>query len=224
MGDLMRSQFKFKTGIFGCEGWEAFSDGDFCLDEAKTQCVTKMPNAEGEFSALTRMDKPEKYVNAPLFYQVWKALRDHGNYQHHDWTIKVDPQTVFLPQRLRDLVSDKTKFKDVQTEQGNYFENCPGVLSGMFGNIEVTNLKAFTVFMTGLEDCKLTLCWRNTDDCKKDWNYGPWVKISSCRSAWTRTACRSSRASSSRRAAPARSSGQRQRRRTRITCRHVVQV
>jgi len=172
--DLMRSQFKFNTGIFGCEGWEAFSDGDFCLDGAKTQCVTKMPNAEGEFTALTRMDKPEKYVNTPLFYQVWKALRDHGNYQHHDWTVKADPQTVFLPQRLRDFFSDKTKFKGVQTEQGNYFENCPGVLSGMFGNLEVTNLKAFTVFMTELEDCKLSLCWRNTDDCKKDWNYGPW--------------------------------------------------
>jgi len=172
--DLMMSQFKFKVGIFGCEGWEAFSDGDFCLDKSKNQCVTKMPDVEGEFADLTRMDKPDKYVNTPLFYQVWKALRDHGNYQYHDWTVKVDPQTVFLPERLRNFLTDKSTFKGVQTEQGNYFENCPGVESGMFGNIEVTNLKAFSVFMTQLEDCKISLCWRSTDDCKKDWKYGPW--------------------------------------------------
>lgn len=172
--DLMISQFKFKVGIFGCEGWEAFSDGDFCLDKSTKLCVTKMPDVEGEFAALTRVDKPQKYVNTPLFYQVWKALRDHGNYQYHDWTVKVDPQTVFLPQRLRNFLSDPSNMKGIQTEQGNYFENCPGVESGFFGNIEVLNLKAFTVFMTQLEDCKLSLCWRSTDDCKKDWKYGPW--------------------------------------------------
>jgi len=172
--DLMRSAFKFKVGIFGCEGWEAFSDGDFCLDKGNTLCVTKMPDVEGEFGALTRLDKPQKYVNTPLYYQVWKALRDHGNYQYHDWTVKVDPQTVFLPERLRNFLTDKSKMKGVQTEQGDYFENCPGVESGMFGNIEVLNLKAFSVFMTQLEDCKISLCWRSTDDCKKDWKYGPW--------------------------------------------------
>jgi len=134
----------------------------------------KMPDVEGEFAALTRVDRPQKYVNTPLFYQVWKALRDHGNYQYHDWTVKVDPQTVFLPQRLRNFLSDPSNMKAVQTEQGNYFENCPGVVSGLFGNIEVTNLKAFSVLMTQLEDCKMSLCWRSTDDCKKDWLYGPW--------------------------------------------------
>jgi hypothetical protein len=171
--DLMMSQFKFRVGIFGCEGWEAFSDGDFCLDKGKNVCVTMMPDVEGEFTALTRTDKPEKYVNTPLFYQVWKALRDHGNYQYHDWTVKVDPQTVFLPERLRNFLTDKSTIKGVQTEQGNYFENCRGVQWGMFGNIEVTNLKAFTVFMTQLEDCKMSFCWRATDDCKKDWKFGP---------------------------------------------------
>lgn len=129
----------------------------------------KMPDVEGEFHSLARRDRPWKYVNTPLFYQVWKAIRDHGKYQKHDYSVKVDPQTVFIPSRLTSWLATQ-----VQTERGNYWENCKGVDSGFFGNIEVMNLKAMTVFLVHLEDCKLKLCWRSTPDCRGDWKYGPW--------------------------------------------------
>lgn len=165
--ELLQAQSRFNVSIFGCGDSEVFSDADIALEGGHKP--TKVLDAEGEFHALTRIDKPWKYVNTPLFYQVWKAIRDHGKYQQKDYTVKADPQTVFLPSRLSGWLATQA-----QTERGNYWENCKNVDSGFFGNIEVINLKAMTVFLDNLEDCKLSLCWRATKDCRKDWKWGPW--------------------------------------------------
>lgn len=164
---LLQAQSRFNVSIFACGEFEVFTDVDISLPGNRN--YTKVLDVEGEFKKLTRLDKPWKYVNTPVFYQVWKAIRDHGLYQNKDYTVKVDPVTVFIPSRLVGFLANQ-----VQTERGDFFENCRGVDSGYFGNIEVVNLKAMTVFLVHLEDCKLTLCWQSTDDCKKDWKYGPW--------------------------------------------------
>jgi len=167
---LLKTQLKYGASIFGCDSWEVFSDVDAQLTPGPPVelWATKVLNVEGEFYQLLRQDKP-KYINTPIFYQVWKSIRDHGKYQNWAWTVKVDPPTVFIPQRLRDYVGTQG-----QTPEGDYYENCQDVQSGFFGNIELTNLKAFTVFMTTLEDCKLSLCWKSEDKCRGDWKWGPW--------------------------------------------------
>lgn len=40
-------------------------------------------------------------LNAPVFHQVWQQVFKEGTYRRHDWTVKLDPDTVFLPDRLR---------------------------------------------------------------------------------------------------------------------------
>jgi len=165
--ELLMTQSRFNVSIFGCGASEVFSDVDISIGAGRR--TTKVLDPEGEFHALTRRDKPWKYVNTPIFYQVWKAIRDHGTYQGYDYTVKVDPATVFIPSRLTSWLVTQ-----VQTERGNYWETCKNVQEGFFGNLEVFNLKAITVLLTNVEDCKLTLCWRNTPDCAGDWKFGPW--------------------------------------------------
>jgi len=165
--DLLRAQYKFKTSIFGCNDWEVFSDVD--AEFGPGMSAVKLIDVDNEFTKLVRWDKKSKYVNTPVFYQAWKAIRDHGKYEKQDWTVKVDPQTVFIPSRLTGFLATQG-----QTENGDFFENCKGVFAGYFGNIEVVDKKAMKVFLNELEDCKLQLCWQSTDDCKGDWKFGPW--------------------------------------------------
>merc|ERR1719183_927820 len=40
-------------------------------------------------------------MNTEIFMAVWTAVIMLGRFQDHDWTIKADPDTVFLPARLR---------------------------------------------------------------------------------------------------------------------------
>merc|ERR1712117_841702 len=72
------------AGIFSCEQWDVF----------------------GDFHQLKRKDSGT-WVNWGIFYQAWVKIRDIGKWQAADWTIKVDADAVFVPQRLRTWLSSK---------------------------------------------------------------------------------------------------------------------
>jgi len=40
-------------------------------------------------------------VNTEVFVQVWRNVKQDGQYKSFDWTVKVDPDNVFFPDRLR---------------------------------------------------------------------------------------------------------------------------
>jgi len=40
-------------------------------------------------------------VNAVVFLKMWQEVFKEERYMEHDWTVKVDPDTVWLPDRLR---------------------------------------------------------------------------------------------------------------------------
>merc|ERR1712045_699550 len=44
------------------------------------------------------------WVNTGMFIQVWKAIADTGVHAGMDWVVKVDPDAVFVPERLRDRI------------------------------------------------------------------------------------------------------------------------
>lgn len=169
--DLIRTQLRFGAGIFACQQWDVFADTKMQLTPGPPAelFAIQVSDVEGEFKLLTRRDKPDHYVNTPLYYQVWQALQKSGKYASADWTVKVDPATVFLPQRLIGFLNGQPGVPS----GGAYYENCKGVDSGYFGNIELTSKAAMTTFLANLKTCKLTLCWQGKVDCE-NWKYGPW--------------------------------------------------
>lgn len=167
---LLRTQLRFGVGLFACPKWEVFSDQETELSPGPPTPLwaSVVKDLDGEFHKFTRKDKPYKWVNTPLFYQVWLAIRHNSRHVGSNWIVKVDPPTVFMPDKLAAHLATKSI-----PSTGVYFENCKGVDSGFFGNLEVISANAFTAFLDKLEDCKLNLCWDGKEDCEK-WKYGAW--------------------------------------------------
>lgn len=162
----MRTQLHIGASIFGCGSWDVYSDVEVMLSPGPPIRLStkRVLDVEGEFHILRRQNG-NGWVNTPFFYMIWKRIRTDGRWQHKDWTVKVDPDAVFLPQRLVGHLATQGV-----TEHGIYFENCKNVDSGFFGSLEVYSNKAFAVLLANLEDCKLNLCWKG--GC--GWKWGPW--------------------------------------------------
>jgi len=84
MTAIMKKQEEKKVGVFACAdhaiwGWKANSKHGMSKQFWKTV-------AETDFY---------------LFLDVWKHVKEDGRYKAHDFTVKVDPATVFIPSRLQ---------------------------------------------------------------------------------------------------------------------------
>jgi len=168
---ILQTQLKNGVGLFACNDWEVFSDKSVQLSPAITSTV--LPN-NADYGKFFRMDKPDHYVNTPLFVEAWRKLKADGRWSAMSWVVKVDPPTVFMPWNLRAALSSK-----MDTATGVYFQNCAGVLEGFFGNLEVSSAEGFKRFLQQFESDYSTACWKQDEaaksnaKCEKGWKYGP---------------------------------------------------
>jgi len=82
------------------------------------------------------------WTNTGAFIAAWSAMIRDGRYKTHSWTIKVDPDTVLLPDRLRSrLVSDVQLRSGKGDGAGVYVKNCENGPQGLglFGSIEMVS-------------------------------------------------------------------------------------
>merc|ERR1712157_554011 len=73
----------------------------------------------------------------------------------HDYTVKVDPDAVFFPNKLVEAL----RGMGVPAE-GVYLENCPFVEYGYFGSFEVYSKNAFGTLLLQAEDCYAGMNWK----------------------------------------------------------------
>merc|ERR1719188_1759060 len=90
---------------------------------------------------------------------VWNAVKEHGMWAHIDFSIKVDPDAMMLPERLRDHL------RPYVTYGPTYIKNCnkmPGDpdFPMIFGALEVLSREAFRIYLHGQEECKRKLQWK----------------------------------------------------------------
>ena len=97
-------------------------------DGAKTQPV--LINAD--FTKYFRKDKPDRYLNTPLYMEAWKQIKVEGNYALYSWTVEADVATVFLPNQLNKCLGQYP-----ETASGTYIGACSKVLMGFFGQLEI---------------------------------------------------------------------------------------
>jgi len=153
-------------GIFACEQWDVFSDVAVPID-ANGYVTIKVEDVYGEFHQLKRKDSGT-WVNWGMFYQIWVKIREVGKWQAADYTVKVDADAVFVPQRLRTWLSSKPG----DSPHGLYYENCPYVQYGFFGHLEIITKTAVGVLTKYLEDCHDVFAPCANDGC--DWKLGAW--------------------------------------------------
>merc|ERR1719291_307212 len=73
-------------------------------------------------------------MNTNVFLKVWAKLFSERRFSLHDWTVKVDPDAVFLPERLRSILAN---YEEVS--EGVYLNNCK---FGLHGPVEVFSKNA----------------------------------------------------------------------------------
>merc|ERR1712217_236134 len=79
----------------------------------------------------------------------WTAVVKDSKHLRHDWTVKVDADTVFFPDRLRPLVL--THAAGGNSGTGVYLNNCR---FGLHGPIEVLSRNAVIAWGSGMQQCR----------------------------------------------------------------------
>jgi hypothetical protein len=152
---LLRSNLFLGSSLFDCEAYKVYSDVEVWLspDEVSTVKVDDV-NADFHFA---KTKSTGTWVNTPMFFQTWNKIRVEGLWASYDWTVKVDPDTVFLPHRLRALLINLHV-----TLKGIYLQNCKEAHNGFLGSLEVISREGFSTFLGNTETCKHALNWKET--------------------------------------------------------------
>mmetsp|Transcript_11558 Transcript_11558/g.41222 ORF Transcript_11558/g.41222 Transcript_11558/m.41222 type:complete len:623 (+) Transcript_11558:74-1942(+) len=146
--DLIYAQYPLAAGIFGCDEYTLFSDK--ALDDIPfTQTISSLQGRNNVPGALTAT-----WVNADDFIEAWDRIIKDGRYRNHDWIVKADPDAVFLPNAMKQVLE---KFENLEgTEQGFYLKNCeagPRNLQ-LFGSIELLTHDAVSTLGDNRELCR----------------------------------------------------------------------
>jgi len=87
-------------------------------------------------------------INTEVFKSVWAEVNKDAQYQGYDWSVKVDPDSVFFPDRLKVRLQSLNAPKDIPI----YIKNTD-MGFGFFGAIEVFTKEALDkLFWDGILD------------------------------------------------------------------------
>jgi hypothetical protein len=85
-------------------------------------------------------------LNTWIFMKLWHQVWLDGQFRFAAWTVKVDPDAVFLPERLRDVVGDAAH-SGAQEGNGMFSINCE-FKRELHGPVEVMSRRALEVYAT----------------------------------------------------------------------------
>jgi hypothetical protein len=160
--ELLTRQFAQKVSIFACDAFDVFSDVSVDLGGLQT---IKVDDVQGDFHIFPKRKETGAWINTGMFKQVWKAIGNKATYKSFDWTVKVDPDAVFLPHRLVDRIKWIPRL-----DSGVTLVNCKYVDNGFFGSLEVFSTQAFSVLFANIDKCDTSLPWKIG---VKNGKYGP---------------------------------------------------
>jgi hypothetical protein len=155
---LLHAQQARRAGIFGCDEPAIFCSDNFTLHggsetSGNVHAVRFIPAAVG-------VSKDATAANTLLFMNIWESVRKDGRYNWFDFTVKVDPDAVLLPDRLRTHLRPH-----MENVGGFYVRNCNKYPSSpnfpmMYGSVEVFSLVALQVYFSGAVHCQQILTWQ----------------------------------------------------------------
>lgn len=91
----------------------------------------------------------DSFLNARVFMLAWDTLMSSGQIWPFDFVVKVDPDAVFMPSRLRKHVKENVG-------EAVYFTNC-GKWGGkvlLYGSLEVISVPALRLYHDSEQTCK----------------------------------------------------------------------
>mmetsp|Transcript_42355 Transcript_42355/g.123013 ORF Transcript_42355/g.123013 Transcript_42355/m.123013 type:complete len:510 (+) Transcript_42355:75-1604(+) len=123
--DLIRAALAKGVSIFACDGWDVFSSDKVQLSKGPpTPLYAKsIGSMKCEFGGPYKLA-----LNTDVFVKAWKRIFLEQTFMYFAWTIKADPDCVFMPRVF------KTQVRDVNPNMPFYYNNCD---DGLHGPIEV---------------------------------------------------------------------------------------
>jgi len=141
---LLSGQYEQGAGIFGCERRSVFSDLRLNLAANSSDMPFYTENIGDLHCEFGGPFYPPLALNSEIFVRAWKQVIEDGQFLSAKWTTKVDPDCVFMANRLRILLKSDDEDSEV------YFNNCD---AGLHGPIEVISRGGMKVLAKGLTEC-----------------------------------------------------------------------
>lgn len=162
---LIRAQKAKGISIFACEDWAVLTDGgSIKLGSYKTPAIKVKKVAMGDLhnNGVTTTS----WLNTMIFMEAWEIIGKDSRFRLHDWTVKVDPDAVFFPHRLKRVVapiSMASKDAAPKDKPKVYINNCDLYRdkgwSMFFGSLEVFSTQAIEAYLWGWKKCEKALKW-----------------------------------------------------------------
>ena len=159
--ELLVMQYRFGGGIFACDQHAIYSSARLELAPglvARQVSSTLMSELGGPYITV---------LNLGAFMAVWRQVLLDGDYLQCDWTIKADPDTVFIVQRLVPILSLQGM---TMGENGKYLNNCQ---DGLHGPLEIFSQGALRSLGRHALDCAQALDGGQEchEHCEKFWEF-----------------------------------------------------
>jgi len=146
---LLRMQHAHRSSIFDCEEHTVYSNQSILLAQGLTTQVINV-SLDCEFGG-----ERSSFLNTKIFKEVWEEVVNGGKFVNHEWTVKVDPDCVFFPDRLRAVLSKRhrsvTSNGDITSNNGIYLSTC---WFGMLGPLEVLSRETVPILVAGWGRCE----------------------------------------------------------------------
>jgi len=169
----VKEQLRQGVGIFSCDEWSLLSDTEIDMGAGvRTSAIATRPSMRRGAS-----------THSQPFHQVFRRVHEDVRWKHADLIVKVDPDTVFFPSRLRAHLAGIAGLRSKAT----FFANCAAPIRApmavqawqqaasrdvqvshfMYGPLEVYTHAAINAFFNGgHEQCRGEL--REKDTMQED--------------------------------------------------------
>jgi len=112
------------------DGWGIFFCDEHSVFQGKP--APKSDDADAEWISV---------ANTDIFIEIWDQVKSEGKFWDKDWTVKVDCDAVFFPDRLKQHIEKLNAPKDTPI----YLKNCDFKF-GFMGSLEIFSEKAMEAF------------------------------------------------------------------------------
>jgi len=150
--DLLKELQVKRASIFGCNDFAVISSIKTSLGWGRPGCgkvntwVNDVPAVSMGQWGVGEMTT-NSWLNTNAFIVAWDTLMNSGKLWDHDWIVKLDPDAVFFPDRLRSRVGS-------HTGQSAYFLNCDHGTPLLYGALEVFSKEAIGTYHANVGKCK----------------------------------------------------------------------
>jgi len=154
-GPLLKAHLHANAGIFQCDGYDVFSAVKDTLGTSKDGKLVEailIPKIQVGIS------QDGTAGNAKLFMAVWDEVIKGGRFRYYDFTVKVDPDAVILPWRVRSHMAPHVG-ANAYVVNCNKFPGSPN-FPMMYGAVEIFTNLAMIAYTQGSWKCGTQLPWK----------------------------------------------------------------